>query len=178
MAGVFNFTVCRPPSTSRVTETASPATSTLEAKVPATSRAAPTASGPSGWHRRRWPACRGYEAGGLLTDDALEDLGDGERLDGGVRLHVDAAVGTHGKRGADGFGGALRSDGDDDDLGRRALLLQAIASSTAISSKGFIDIFTLASSTPGAVGFTRISHCNRRPASRAQGSSSCPSPSG
>lgn len=34
--------------------------------------------------------------------------------------------------------------------------LSRIASSTAISSKGFIDIFTLASSTPEPSAFTRI----------------------
>jgi hypothetical protein len=34
--------------------------------------------------------------------------------------------------------------------------LSRIASSTAISSKGFIDILTFASSTPDPSGFTRI----------------------
>jgi hypothetical protein len=49
-----------------------------------------------------------------------------------------------------------RADRDHDHLGRLAGFLQRSASSTAISSKGFIDIFTLASSTPEPSAFTRI----------------------
>ena len=65
------------------------------------------------------------EIGLLLLDHLGQDLGDGERLDGGVGLDQDAAVGPHGERGADGLAGLLRADGDGDDLGGLALLLQA-----------------------------------------------------
>ena len=50
------------------------------------------------------------EAGLLLLDDGLEDLGDRERLERLVGLHQDAAVGAHGEPGADGFRGLRRPD--------------------------------------------------------------------
>jgi hypothetical protein len=68
----------------------------------------------------------------------------------------DAAVGAHGERGADGFLRLRRSDRDGDDLGNRAGFLQTqIASSTAISSNGFMLILTFARSTPLPSAFTR-----------------------
>src|ERR1700739_3689309 len=48
-----------------------------------------------------------------------------ERLDRTVGLYQDAAVGAHGKRGANGFGGLLRTDRDGDNLGGLAGLLDA-----------------------------------------------------
>ncbi len=65
------------------------------------------------------------QAGLLGFDDALEDLGDRERLDLAVGLHQDAAVGAHGERGADGLGGLRRADRHRDDFGRLAGFLQA-----------------------------------------------------
>ena len=110
------------------------------------------------WLQSSSMAClpRMTSCGLLLLDDRLQDLGDGERLDGPVGLDQDAAVGAHGERGADGLLRLLRADRDGDDLGRLAPSFSRIASSTAISSKGFMDILTLASSTPEPSGLTRI----------------------
>ena len=52
-AGIFKLTVCKPPSTSRVTKTSSACRSTFEAKVPCDQPAAPTAFDRSGCSRRR-----------------------------------------------------------------------------------------------------------------------------
>ena len=60
------------------------------------------------------------EAGLFVVDDALQELGDGERLDERVGLDQDAAVGAHGERGADGLARLRRADRDDDHLGRLA----------------------------------------------------------
>ena len=63
------------------------------------------------------------EVGLLGLDDALEDLGDCERLDrrafGG--LDEDAAVGADGESGAQSFLRLRRADRDGDDLGGRRL---------------------------------------------------------
>jgi hypothetical protein len=67
-------------------------------------------------------------------------------------LDQDAAVGAHGERGADGFLRLLRTDRDGDDSVAVPASFSRTASSTAISSNGFIDILTLARSTPAAVG--------------------------
>jgi hypothetical protein len=69
--------------------------------------------------------------------ELLHEFGDGRDLN--ARL---AAAGLHGLE-------HLEAGRDDDPEGR-------IAASTAISSNGFIDILTLASSTPEPSGFTRI----------------------
>jgi len=49
----------------------------------------------------------------------------------------------------------LGADGNRDDLGALPASFRRIASSTAISSKGFMLILTLASSTPDWSDFTR-----------------------
>jgi hypothetical protein len=86
--------------------------------------------------------------------DALQDLGDGQRLDDVIDLDENAAVGTHGERGADGF---LRLPIDTTTTSSTLpASFRRSASSTAISSNGFIDIFTLASSTPEPSPFTLI----------------------
>src|SRR6202030_2346084 len=66
------------------------------------------------------------ELGLLRVDDGLQELGDGERLYNRAlrRLDEDAAVGANRLRGADRLLRLRRPDGDDDDLGRRTLLLQ------------------------------------------------------
>jgi hypothetical protein len=56
--------------------------------------------------------------------DGLEDLGDCERLGRRIGLHQDAAVGAHGKGGADGFRALGRPDRHHHDLGRLALFLE------------------------------------------------------
>jgi hypothetical protein len=95
------------------------------------------------------------EAGLLLLDDGLEDLGDGERLDL-VGLHQDAAVGAHGEPGADSLGACCGPIDTHTTSVAWPFSLSRSASSTAISSKGFIDILTLASSTPLPSLLTRI----------------------
>ena len=60
----------------------------------------------------------------VRLDDAFQDLGDGERLDDIVDLDQNAAIGTHGKRGADGFLRLRRSDRYDDHFLYRAGFLQ------------------------------------------------------
>jgi hypothetical protein len=88
-----------------------------------------------------------------------EDLGHGQRLDVLVHVlggdHQDGAVRAHGQRRAQRLLRLAHADRDGDDLGGRALSLRRIASSTAISSKGFIDILTLARSTPEPSARTR-----------------------
>ena len=126
IAGPFSFTVCRPPSTSRVTLKSEPSTSSLEAKV---------ACGQPSSAASIWPVwllivvdrllAEDDQAGLLLVDDGLEDLGDRQRLDIAFGLHQDAAVGAHGERGADGFRGLRRADRHHDDLGGLAGFLQA-----------------------------------------------------
>ena len=92
------------------------------------------------------------EAGLLLLDDGLEDLGDGERLDRARR----SSPGCRGRRPWRARCGWSRRPAPGRSRPRRSrspcpLSFSRIASSTAISSKGFIDILTLASSTPRAV---------------------------
>jgi RNase H-fold protein (predicted Holliday junction resolvase) len=60
----------------------------------------------------------------FLFGDALEDLGDGERLDLVVGLHQDRAVRAHGERGAQRFLRLGRADRDRDDLARHAFFLE------------------------------------------------------
>jgi hypothetical protein len=64
-------------------------------------------------------------SGALLLDDALEQLGDDQRLDAALGLDLDAAIGAEGQGRADLLLAALVADGDGDDLRRRAGLLQA-----------------------------------------------------
>ena len=61
----------------------------------------------------------------FLGDDALEDLGDRERLDIFLGLDQDRAVGAHGERGAQRLLRLGRADRHRDDLGRDALFLEA-----------------------------------------------------
>ena len=131
IAGPLSFTVCRPPSTSRVTLTSDAVDLEL------------------GGERRLRPAeQRGQHLAGLvavvvdrllaeddkarlfLVDDGLQNLGDRERLDIAFGLHQDAAVGAHGEAGADGFRRLRGADRDADHLGRLAGLFQA---------QGFLD---------------------------------------
>ena len=65
------------------------------------------------------------EARLLGRDDALQQLGDRERLGQRVGLDEDAAVGAHGERGPDGLAGLGRADRDDDDFARLAGFLLA-----------------------------------------------------
>jgi len=79
------------------------------------------------------------ELGPLGLDDALQDLGDGERL--GRRIVSCACCGPI----------------ETTTISVAApFSFRRIASSTAISSNGFIDILTLARSTPDPSALTRI----------------------
>src|SRR5262249_22025734 len=60
----------------------------------------------------------------LLLDDGLEDFGDGERLEHLVRLHQDAAIGSHREPRADRFSGLRRANRHADDFGCLTLLLE------------------------------------------------------
>src|SRR5262249_59752133 len=60
----------------------------------------------------------------LLLDDGLEDFGDSERLEHLVRLHQDAAIGSHREPRADRFGGLRRAYRHADDFGCLTLLLE------------------------------------------------------
>ena len=86
-----------------------------------------------------------------LLDDRLQRLGDGQWLQLGVGLHQDGAVGPHGQRRAQGFLAGLDAQATTIISVAVPASFRRTASSTAISSKGFIDILTLAVSTPDAV---------------------------
>jgi hypothetical protein len=83
-----------------------------------------TASGRSGWNRRRSPA-DDDEAGLFGFGNALDDLGHRERLDQFIGLDEDRAIGAHGKCGAQRLFGFRRTDGDDHDFLGLARFLQA-----------------------------------------------------
>jgi hypothetical protein len=61
----------------------------------------------------------------FALDHGFQQLGDGERLKLVVGLHQDAAIGTHGERGADGFLRRGHPQGCYDDLAGLAGFLQA-----------------------------------------------------
>ena len=66
-----------------------------------------------------------HEAGLLVIADFLETLGDGEGLQIAFGLHQDTAVGAEGEGRADLLLGGLGADGNGDDFGGNALLLEA-----------------------------------------------------
>ena len=158
IAGSLSVSVSDPPSTSRVTVTLSALSSTFEANV-----AWPDAEQP----RQHLAGlvvvvvdrllAEDDEVGLFLLDDLGEQLGDAERLDLVFRDDQDRAVGAHRERGAQRFLRLLLADRDDDDLGDApaSCSLRRIASSTAISSNGFMLILTFARSTPVPSAFTR-----------------------
>ena len=95
-------------------------------RSPAASRAGRRASGRRGCCRRRPPACRAGSGRGFSSATTVaQELCDRQRLDLGVGLDQDAAMGAHRERGEDHVGRLLRPDRDDDDLGRVALLRRA-----------------------------------------------------
>jgi hypothetical protein len=98
------------------------------------------------------------DLGLLRFDDRFQELGDGQRLDRRAvgNLDENAAVGTDGEARADRV---LRLGGPIETTMISVAVpfsLRRTASSMAISSKGFIDIFTFARSIPDPSGFTRI----------------------
>ena len=126
-AGSLSLSVSRPPSTSRVTVIAAALDHDLGGEGglrPAEQRRQHLAGLIAVVVDRL--LAEDDELGLFLVDEGLQELGDGERLDDRAlrRLHEDAAVGAHRERGAERLLRLRRPDGDDDDLGRRALLLQ------------------------------------------------------
>ena len=125
IAGSFSSTVCRPPSTSRVTLALSPSMHDLGGEG---------ALRPAEQRRQHLAGLVGVvvdrllaeddQAGLLGLDHALQHLGDAERLDLLVDLDQDGAVGAHGERGAQRLLRLLRADRDDDDLFDLAGFLQ------------------------------------------------------
>ena len=88
--------------------------------------------------------------------DGGQSLGDAEGFGRAVVDDEDGAVGAHREGLAQGVFGLGGTDRHDDDLGGdTGFSLRRTASSTAISSKGFIAILTLSSSTPERSAFTR-----------------------
>src|SRR3546814_341206 len=76
-----------------------------------------------------------HDAGLLLLDDRLQHLGDRQRLDLAVEHDVDAAVGSHRQRGADGLLRLARPDRDGHDfLGLAGLLHAEDRKSTRLNS--------------------------------------------
>jgi hypothetical protein len=95
--------------------------------------------------------------GASCVGNTLQDLGDGERLDGLVDLDQDTAVGAHGERGADRLGGLGRADRDNDDLLDLAGFLQAERLFDGDLVEGVHrHLHVVASSTPEPSDFTRI----------------------
>ena len=85
----------------------------------------------------------------LLVDDRLQELRDGERLQLDVGLDQDRAVGAERQRGAQRLLAARSTPQETATISvATPFSFSRTASSTAISSNGFIDILTLAVSTP------------------------------
>ena len=125
IAGAFSFTVCKPPSTSRVTVTLSPSIASLEAKVPCAQPSSAASIWPV-WLQSSSIAClpRMTRPGFSASTMALRIFATASGSTGAVGLHQDAAVGAHGERGADGFRRLRRADRHRHDLGRLAGFLQ------------------------------------------------------
>ena len=156
MAGAFSFTVCKPPSTSRVTSTASPSMTILEAKVPC-GQPSKAASICPVWLLSSSIACLP-----MMTRPGFSSSTIFFRIFATASGSTDASVFTRMPRSAP-IARPVRMVSahcaGPIDTQTISVALPAsfsrIASSTAISSKGFIDIFTLASSTPEPSDLTR-----------------------
>src|SRR6185312_8986432 len=157
IAGIFSFTVCSPPSTSRVTVRASPSSATLEAKVPCGQPSSAASIWPV-WLQSSSIACLPMmtrpgcsasamalrifaTASGSTGPSALTRMPRSAPMASAVRMVSAACCGP--------IETAMISVALPASLRRSA-------SSTAISSNGFIDILTLPSSTPEPSALTRI----------------------
>ncbi len=126
IAGPFSFTVCRPPSISRVTLKSEPSTSSLEAKVACDQPSSAASIWPV-WLLSSSIAClpRMIRPGcsSSATFFRIFATASGSTLPSAFT--EDAAVGAHGQTRADRFRRLRRTNGDDDDLGRLAGFLEA-----------------------------------------------------
>ena len=115
IAGSLSDTVCRPPSTSRVTSTAALAELELEGEG---------ALRPAQQGGQHLAGLVGVVVDGLLAEDdevrrflasttALRILATASGSTAVSVLHQDAAVGAHGERGAQGLRGLRGADGDE-----------------------------------------------------------------
>ena len=155
-AGSLIAIVSRPPSTSRVTSAAPSRDLDLggEGRLRPAEQRRQHLAGLVGVVVDRLLA-EDHELRRLLLDDLLQDLGNRQRLHLGTGLDQDRAVGADGERGAQRLLALGGPDRHHHDLGGHPASFRRTASSQAISSKGFIDILTLAVSTPVPSAFTR-----------------------
>ena len=92
-----------------------------------------------------------YQTWRLLLDNGAQQFGDCHGCSSRIGLHQNRPVGAQRERRAQRLLTRCDAAGNGDDFGRRPFSFSRTASSTAISSKGFIDIFTFAVSTPDAI---------------------------
>jgi hypothetical protein len=97
-----------------------------------------------------------HEAGLFLFDQRLEQLGHGQRLQFFIGLDQDAAVGADGHGSAQRFRHWATPQETAITSVTTPFSFRRTASSTAISSKGFMLILTLAMSTPLPSDFTHL----------------------
>lgn len=156
MAGRFSETVCRPPSISRVTFSLSPATSTFGGEG---------ALGEAGQRGQHLAGLVVVTVDGLLAEDdqlrlllvdnGFQRLGYGQGIQLVSGFDQDGAVGTQGQGSTQLLLSSGRADGDNNDLGGNALFLQAYGFFHGDFAEGFMDILTLARSTPELSALTR-----------------------
>ena len=117
-AGSFSSIVSRPPSTSRVTVTASAPGTTLEAKVPWDQPSSAASIWPV-WLASSSIACLPMmtSCGCSLSTMAFSSLATASGCKFGVGHDVDGAVGPHGERRAQGFLRGLHAEADGDHFG-------------------------------------------------------------
>ena len=90
--------------------------------------------------------CQDNQLRRFLVHKRLEQFCHGQRLQFGIGFHQNGAVGPDGHGRAQGFLASRRAAGHRDDFFATPASFKRTASSTAISSNGFIDILTLARS--------------------------------
>ena len=152
----MSVSVCRPPSTSRVTSTEPSPTSTFDAKVPCGQPSKAASIWPV------WFASSSIACLPRITSDGLSCPTRAFRTFATASGSTGPSVFTRMPRSAP-IARAVRMVscaccGPIDTATISVTLppsFRRIASSTEISSNGFIDIFTFASSTPDPSGFTR-----------------------
>src|SRR5579862_282311 len=158
MAGIFSFTVCRPPSTSRVTMMASPSSATLDANVPCGQPSSAASIWPV-WLQSSSIACLprmmrpGCSASAMALRIFATAKGSTAAPSVFTRMPRSAPMASAVRMVSAACCGPIEAQTISVAL---PASLRQIASSTAISSNGFIDILTLPSSTPEPSALTRI----------------------
>src|SRR5579864_9298203 len=158
MAGRFSRTVCSPPSTSRVTSTLSPSMTTLDAKVPCGQFSSAASIWPV-WLQSSSIACLprmirpGCSASAMALRIFATAKGSTALPSVFTRMPRSAPMASAVRMVSAACCGPIEAQTISVAL---PASLSRIASSTAISSNGFIDILTLPSSTPEPSALTRI----------------------